>query len=291
MVHIFEKTCKTESNKYGLVKIEDEEILKKGPCIITILAGPISKKSINGSLRQVAKLVNPNIDTIYDKDRRIFGLGFGEYKEEQERFTRVDPTEDELNVFMEKYFYPLIKQNNNKIDVLTAMKNLRNLTFITYCNGAKTFVKIERKLEQKMLELGYTSLEISMILSQIALAAVSGEIIKKRNTKTLSITFGDVLDKDFEKNEGIFNNKMFSKEGYIQYNNSLGYGIKDDGEHSFKKHMTENEMLSNKIKIFLETSLDNAVYNYYSNTVIEPITYEKIENAYNKSNVNTILRR
>ena len=285
MVHIFEKTCKTESNIYGLIEIDDEFVFKKGPCIITILAGPTSKQSINGSLRQVAKLINPEIDTNYDKDRRILGLGFGEYKERYERFTRIDPTEEELNVFMEKYFYHLISENNRKIDVLTAMKNVRNLTFVTYCNGAKAFVKIENKLATEMEKLEYTNKEISMILSQIALAAISGRIIQRKSTKALSIAFGDILDNEFERNPNIFeDNQVINGNGFIQYNyNSIGFGIEGDGEHSFKKHMTENEILKEKIQTFLKISLNNAIDNYYSNDIINPLTYEKVENAFNNS--------
>ena len=68
MVHIYEKTCKTKENSYGLIELDDAETFKKGPCIITIIAGPVSKKSINGSLRQTAHLINPDIDIKYDKD-------------------------------------------------------------------------------------------------------------------------------------------------------------------------------------------------------------------------------
>ena len=87
MIHIYEKTCKTKTNLFGLIELEDDQTLKKGPCIVTILAGPVSKKSINGSLRQVAQLINPNIDTHYDKDRRILGLGFGDYQEKYEKLS------------------------------------------------------------------------------------------------------------------------------------------------------------------------------------------------------------
>ena len=45
--------------------------------------------------------------------------------------------------------------------------------------------------------------------------------------------------------------------------------------------MTENEILSEKIKIFLNTSLDNAIYNQ-AEEIIEPITYGKIESAFNQ---------
>lgn len=285
MVHIYEKICKTKENQYGIIERNDNNIFKS-PCIITIIAGPIYLKNINGSLRQVASLVNPNIDNFYDKDRRIIGLGFGDYKQEYERFTRITPTEEELEEFMQKYFYSLIEENNNKIDVFDAMKNMRNLTFVTYCNGALVFKKIESKLEQKMQSLGYTSSEMGLILSQICLAAISGDVIKRKSTKALAITFGDVLDKDFEKNKDIFsNNEKITEAGYISYDNSIGFGIIGDGEHSFKKHMTENPILSEKIQIFLNTSLDNSIYNQKED-IIEPLTYEKIENAFLNTTVN-----
>ena len=57
-------------------------------------------------------IINTEIDTNYDKDRRILGLGFGEYKEKYERFTRIDPNEEELNS-TENYLYAhrdMIKQ-------------------------------------------------------------------------------------------------------------------------------------------------------------------------------------
>ena len=75
MVHIYEKICKTKENPFGIIKRQDENIFKR-PCIITIIAGPIYLKNINGSLRQVANLVNPDIDNYYDENRRIIGLGF-----------------------------------------------------------------------------------------------------------------------------------------------------------------------------------------------------------------------
>lgn len=283
MVHIYEKTCKTTNNEYGIVKIQDENVFKR-PCIITIIAGPIFLKNINGSLRQVANLVNPDIDNNYDNFRRILGLGFGDYKEEYGRFTRITPTEEELEEFMQKYFYPLIEKNNEKLDVFESMKNMRNITFVTYCNGALVFKKIENKLEQKMSSLGYTSSEIGLILSQICLAAISGDVIKRRGTKALAITFGDVLDLDFEKNKNIFSsNQNIVDRGYISYGDSIGFGIIGDGEHSFKKHMTENPILSEKIKIFLNTSLDNAIYNQEED-IIEPLTYEKMEIAFQNYN-------
>ena len=36
MVHLYEKVCKTDTNKYGIREVVDENPFEKGPCIITI---------------------------------------------------------------------------------------------------------------------------------------------------------------------------------------------------------------------------------------------------------------
>ena len=40
MIHIYEKTCKTESNYYGITEIQNKDVFQKGPAIIVIIHGP-----------------------------------------------------------------------------------------------------------------------------------------------------------------------------------------------------------------------------------------------------------
>lgn len=284
MVHIYEKVCKTKDNIYGMTEVLDKNIFKS-PCIITILAGPIFLENINGSLRQVAELVNPDIDNYYDPNRRILGLGFGDYSEKYGRFTRISPTPEELYEFLTNYFYPLFINNNEKIDVLKAMKNFRNITFVTYCNGAKVFKAIEEELKLKMKEVGYTDSDIGLIISQICLAAVSGRVIRKKGTCALAISFGDVNDEDYELEEKTISSINDMKQGYINYDSSIGFSVAKDGAHSFKRHMTEDMDLSFRILTFLNTSLENAIENKNTDVII-PITYEKIQNAFDNINKN-----
>ena len=279
MVHIYEKVCKTDDNQFGIVEISDENPLTKGPCIITILAMPMFLKNINGSLRQVAELVNPDIDFNYDPDRRILGLGFGDYSEQYGRFSKMLPSQEELEEFLIKYFYPLFIENNNKIDVLEAMKRFRNITFLTYCNGAKVFKSIEDRIKEKMKEVGYTDSEIGMVFSQVCLVAISGDVINRKGTSALAISFGDVNDSDYERNEETISSINNLGVGYINYDSSIGFAVANDGEHSFKRHMTGDPVLSSRISAFLNKSIDNALENR-NNDVINPITYEKIENAF-----------
>ena len=238
-------------------------------------------KNINSSLRQVAKLVNPEIDFNYDPDRRILGLGFGDYSEQDGKFSKMSPSQEELEEFLTMYFYPLFIENNSKINVLEAMKRFRNITFLTYCNGAKVFKAIEDRIKEKMKEVGYTDSEVGMIFSQVCLAAISGDVISRVGTSSLAISFGDVNDSEYERNERIIEEINNLGQGFINYDSSLGFAVANDEDHSFKRHMTGDSILSSKISAFLNTSIENALKNR-NDEIINPITYEKIQKAFDE---------
>ena len=275
MVHIY------ENNQFGIVEISDENPIIKGPCIITILAMPMFLKNINSFLRQVAKLVNPEIDFNYDPDRRILGLGFGDYSEQDGKFSKMSPSQEELEEFLTMYFYPLFIENNSKINVLEAMKRFRNITFLTYCNGAKVFKAIEDRIKEKMKEVGYTDSEFGMIFSQVCLAAISGDVISRVGTSSLAISFGDVNDSEYERNERTIEEINNLGQGFINYDSSLGFAVANDEDHSIKRHMTGDSILSSKISAFLNTSIENALKNR-NDEIINPITYEKIQKAFDE---------
>ena len=283
MINIFEKVCKTEETPYGIKKVDDDvDLFKKGPCIITILPCPRNVKDINGSLRQVANLVNPDIDTNYDPDRRILGIGYGDLiKSPIERFTRLRPTDEEVDDFIDTYLFSLYTRNGSKLDVLDAMKNFRNITVVTYCDGSRRFDSIEQGLKRKLAFIGYTDADIRLILSQICMAAVSGDFLTQKGSSTLALAFGDVNDPDYDSSsEKVKEGINEAGSGFINYGDTLGYAVSGDGKHEFKKHMSEDPVLSEKIGLFLNVSLDNAIENK-SNIILNPITYEKIEKALN----------
>lgn len=289
MVHIYEKVCKTADNIYGIIERNEPDIFKNEPCIITIMAVTIFLRDINGAMRQVAELINPDIDSCYDPERRIFGLGFGEYYEETGRFSRCKGMEDELKDFVEKYFLPLFIQDNHRIHYLEAMKNFQNINFVTYCDGTKTFNIIEDLLKQEMKKVGYSDNEMSLILSQICLGAISGNVLRRDgiSTSALAVTFGDLSDENFgysfgmtrDKRKAVFNQP--GHQGFINQDSSIAFARCGNDNHSFKRHMTGDNILSPMIKCFLDTSLNNALLNKDSSS-FEPITYEKIEEAFDE---------
>ena len=281
MIYIYEKVCKTNENPYGIKQIKNENPFKKGPCVVMIIAVPKHLRDINGSLRQTAQIVNPDIDTNYDKNKRILGLGFGNFYEGSETFSQKAPNNEETEEFIDKYFVSLFTEKGKKINVLEAMKNFRNLTFIAYCNGARTFVDIENCLYKKLKEYNYTEIEINMILSQICLAAISGNVIQHKGSRTLALSFGDIND---DKYDGCYNSSfkiINNRKAFVNCGTTLTLATSHSKDHSLYRYMTGDYILSPRISSFINTSLNNAIENQ-NNDIINPITYEKIDNEFRK---------
>lgn len=283
MVHLYEKVGRTIDNEYGIREVIEENPFEKGPCIITVLAVTFTLKDINGAIRQVAQLVNPEIDNNYNLDRRVFGLGFGEYDLEKEMFSGFCGGVDQLQAFVKKYFSPLFIKDNQRIECLEAMKNIRNINFVTYCNGTENFKIIEYLLKQEMIRVGYSNDEISLIMSQICLAAISGNVMRKSETSSLTVTFGDIKDRYFRAGIPSSKRKKITDkadyQGFINDGSSIAFTMLGNGNHSFKRHMTGDDILSPMISCFLNTSVDNALENRNS-SYFNPITYEKIEQSF-----------
>lgn len=248
MIHLFEKKPKTIDNKYGIEEVSDKDVFKKGPCIIVILAKTWFLSSINGAMKLVANLVNPDIDENYNPDKRIFGIASGEMEpilySDDMCFSEDEPKHDHMSDFVDTYLVPLVSNNGKKIDVDEAMRNMRNINFITYCNGSMIYGVIEIVLAIKMRILCYTEEEIKLILSQMCLAAVSGDI-EFNNTRATTLLF---TDKNDSIDEGL-KESMQKCDGYYRFI------VDGDGKHDFTKYLQDDPKLSSAIKGYLNRAL------------------------------------
>lgn len=281
MIHIYEKVCKTEDNIYGIQEVKENPFLN-GPCILTMIALPLKVKDINGSLREVAKLVNPAIDNFYNPDCRLLGLSYGDLNSSKICFKRPSPSDEDIDEFVDKYLYSLFIEDNNKIDISIAMKNFRNLTILTYCNASKYYKKIEDKLINKMEQIGYNNDEIKSILSQICLACITGQNIIGKGIMATCVSFEDINDedsrlygneriKDFVNDNGSY---LFDSDPYV-------FASSGSGEHDYDRYMSGDEIISNHIKQLLNTSINNSIENK-TNIEFVPISYKVIEEEFNK---------
>lgn len=277
MIHIYEKTNKTEDNPYGMIEVTEDKSIFDGPCVIVMLAVAQRLGDVNGSMRQVAELINPEIDSNYDQSRRIFGVSYGDLIEGMDKFRFPIMRRGDFE-FVDKFLIPLLYEDGNLIEPLEAMKRFRNLTFVTFCNATQTFLNFEDNLREKMIELGYSTPDVNLILSQICLAGISGGPLYRQSTSTTAYAFGDVMDIDFINDRNVVPG-VTDGEKFVNMGSSIGYAVNNGLEHDFKELMTSDEDLSSHIKCFLETSLNNANENK-TNEVINPITYEKIAIAF-----------
>ena len=287
MIHLYEKVPKTEDCVYGIREITNENPFENGPCVVTLIAVADHLKEINGSLRLVANMVNPNIDTTVDPDRRILGLGYGKYDEKDCTLSQRYPYSEDLEEFINKYITPLLTKNGKKIDVYEAMKKVRNITFLTYCNGDTNYLRIENKMREVLTEYGYTKEELDLIMCQICIATITSHNMKLHDNKMVMFNFGDIYDKNYEDSFDlrckISSNIPFDDDGikFVNYGSYISCYAKGDDDHSLYKYMKYDKRFVSLISTVLNTSLDNAIVNKDSDVII-PITYEKVGSALEK---------
>ena len=251
MVRIFEKVPSSYDNEYGIDEVNNFDVFLKGPCVIVLLAKTWLISSVNGAMKLTANLVNPNIDDRYDPSKRIFCLGYGNttlvpFGMGDMAFTEDEPNDVDLEKFVSKYFLPLVSNNGKRLDIKTAMSNLRNINFVTYCNGSLIHRRIEKILEEKMRELGFNDEAINLILSQSTLAAISGDE-KLNTTKASTLLF---TDKNDTADEGL-------EETLIKYDNYYRLVIKSNGQHDLRRYMRDDIKFSKAIKEFLCSALND----------------------------------
>ena len=285
MYRLYEKVPKSEEYEFGLKLLEESENpFKDGPCVVSMIALAYYEKDINGALNlgmEALRLhTNNNENTgieMEDFDARILSIAYGEPSGDKSgaisRGKRGESLDDE---FAKKYLCPLIEENGRKIDVIQAMKNMRNVNFLTYCGATTSAFRIEQLLKNRMNELGYSEKEISQIQSQMCIICYATneklreEFLNKRKIESTCISFGDVNDPDARASQGISenarkNNTIFFDEGYYFH-----YG---DGKHNTKKYIIENTSLSAGISYVLTKAVSNSIANSKS-AEFTPITIE-----------------
>ena len=109
-------------------------------------------------------------------------------------------TEDErIDLFVTQYLLPLISSNGTKIDYIQAMKNMRNVNIMSYCDGTLVVQNIEKKLLDKMQELGYSDEECEKIQSQMCMFPIATDRLTGKQ-KSTCVSFKDINDLEVSDN-------------------------------------------------------------------------------------------
>lgn len=195
--------------------------------------------------------------------------------------------EDEaINELFNKYFKPLISNQDSKISIEEAKRNLRNVNVLANCDATRKMIKIENLLEKEMESLGYKNNEIKEILSQMCLfpfqtAQFLGDF------KTTTISFADFNDDCVDINIRGKNRVNYQFEGMLKDNqigetfkplskNEAIYVIDGSGYHNLKKYMTEGKLMPVIISRFISNAIENSIKNSVNDKEFIPISLREL---------------
>lgn len=292
MYRLYEKVPKSTENEHGLKLLDsNENPFKSSPCLLSMIALTLWERDVNGALNQGMEALrlktshNENSGLgLDDFGGRILSIAYSEPSETNttkkgRKMSKNIGSEKELDFeFTRVYLFPLIEEDNHKIDVIDAMRNMRNVNILTYCAATSSALRMEECLNEHMQELGYTDQEIRQILSQLCLICFATDVklrteyVSKKEIKSTCISLGDVNDGevgvsthiiDQVKGEGT----LYYKQGYYFH-----YG---NGEHSLKNYITQNDALSTGIANTVTKALTNSITNNEFDEFI-PLTRELI---------------
>ena len=277
MYRIYEKVTKSEEYKYGMRQLEvNENPFKEGPCLISMIAYAHFEKDINGALNYGMEALrlktSHNNNTgleLKDFPGRVLSISYGEKEIDTEEkgalFNGTGRREILDNEFAKKYLYPLIEENGKKIDVMQAMKNMRNINFLTFCAAVQSAIQMEDCLVERMRDLGYTDKEIDQIQSQMSILTyatrdiLNREVIEGKKVKSTYLMVGDSNDIEFEATKKL--KDAIEEKKVLYFENNGYYYFKGSGNHEVNDYITEVVGLAAPIANFVTKALGNSIEN------------------------------
>ena len=187
--------------------------------------------------------------------------------------------EERITEFVKKYFVPLVSVDGKRIDCTKAMKNMRNVNCMCYCNGTKFVQQIEDILIEKMNDLGYTEEEIIMIQSQMCMFPIATDRLRGKQ-KSTCVSFKDIDDDEVNKNvseeeEERVSNSSLEEELFEYSDTEMSYLYRGDGSHSLLNYTTEERAMTVCLSSAISKALENSIENSKSDEFI-PISAKKL---------------
>nr|QIM10707.1 hypothetical protein PlAlph_5990 [uncultured Alphaproteobacteria bacterium] len=185
---VYQRGQKTDDSPYGITSVEQVDNDK--PCVLVLGGdGVRSEQSLNGYMGDVYRLLEENK---LNEAVNVYGVvyDFGEYMdvryartkmmEEHHRQVKLkrEAPADTLNPkyiddIFNRFFLPRISRDGKKIRGDEAARNVRKIELVTHCHGAYTALMLEKMMQSKMKELGYTKEERAHIQKQLLVVAQS----------------------------------------------------------------------------------------------------------------------
>lgn len=267
MLEVYKKIEKTMDNPYGTIKITNIDELKK-PFLLCLSAQDMNPKSVFGIIKEGARAARVNTT-----DEVAAGFKIGEFPVD---FLGLSFEKDEIyqrnyEEIVDSFIYPFLVVNGEK-DVNNVKKRARKINIMTYCDGTLTYANIEKRLETKLQNDGYSESDIRDILSQIALVAI-GTMVDTSDLKATTASFIDVNDIEIhsERTNGyrrlLDNKQRKSIYGRLRNNNIL-YIFDGSGNHSLKEYFLDSNVAKPALSSVLSEFLQNSISNEHNNTLV-----------------------
>ena len=153
---------KTDKNKYGYVDVDLNDLNINSPVVLCFGGSSVVGRTMSNGL---AKFVFNSLNTTPKQSKlKVYSLVYGSYDSAPEDGNL---TKQEVEILADKIFMPLVSHNGEKIDVLTAQKNMRNITIVSHCFGMAVSNILSTTITSKMRGLGYEYFEVRSILKQV----------------------------------------------------------------------------------------------------------------------------
>lgn len=274
---LYERVRKSANNKYGIEEVIGNPFLN--PCVLLIMSSELYSsllQPINGGLKkvlQMARILNNSFESTiynpYDFPIRFIAVHARSNFEYnwQERLVN-------------EYFSPLFSENEQKIPLEKALKNVRNLNIVSFCGGIDYCYDIEEYLTKLLKDLKYDEKEINKILNEVFFMGFSSPFLKE-DSKFTSVIFNDlndsgvyggdnVRDKRFnvESKEKLQYSLVKAKYGFRylnKYKNQIEVFINSSGEHSFRTQYLKEKAYFMLISMILSSVLNNSLLNSKGN--------------------------
>ena len=285
MYKLYEKVRKSKENMYGSKPIEENENpFSDGPCLLCISAqhdNSFAVKSNFGVTKEGMKMARLRVrgEKNAGFDLKKFPVKFLSMQLERKVDEKQMNDEEQLEEFIDKYLAPLISNKGQKIDCMQAMKNMRNVNIMPYCDATVLVQRIEENLINKMKDLGYTEEECDKIQSQMCMFPISTNRLNGTQ-KSTCISFMDINDYEINDNVTEEERKLVEEseigESFITYSeNEKAYLFDGDGEHDLKKYTKEGAAMHVCLSSVMSKALENSIKNA-SGIEFEPISAELI---------------
>jgi len=274
---LYQKQSKTPEYPLGARAIPDGENPFNNPCLFCFSpqAYPkhvfgVTKVGMEMARMRVKGRENAgfNIDTVPVSFLNVLNEGGGD---------------KQIDSFVDTYLVPLVTDAQaKKIDVVKAMKNMRNVNMMSYCDGTFNIADILECLYSKMEEIGYLPDEIRQISSQICVFPFSTEMPLEQLGGVTYVDFLDINDEEiYSPNltpevEARTSASSIGEALTIQSDTKAMYTINGTGCHKLRQQFTrEGKALPVVVSRIISNALQNSILNANSDE-FHPITTQEL---------------